>query len=149
MNEQTKQVDLLVIGAGPAGLAAAIAAKEDGIDNLLVLEREHQPGGILRQCIHNGFGLHRFGEELTGPEYAQRDIDRAREMGIAIQTDTTVLSVDGKTHTVTCVSAAKGVEVFRAKAIVLAMGCRERPAHDAAGGEGARLRGTHAVFFRP
>ena len=94
MNEFVKQVDLLIIGAGPAGLAAAIAAKEDGIDNLLVLEREHQPGGILRQCIHNGFGLHRFGEELTGPEYAQRDIDRAREMGIAIQTDTTVLSVD-------------------------------------------------------
>ena len=144
MNEQTKQVDLLVIGAGPAGLAAAIAAKEDGIDNLLVLEREHQPGGILRQCIHNGFGLHRFGEELTGPEYAQRDIDRAREMGIAIQTDTTVLSVDGKTHTVTCVSAAKGVEVFQAKAIVLAMGCRERP-RGALGTPGTRCAGIYSA----
>ena len=144
MNEQTKQVDLLIIGAGPAGLAAAIAAKEDGIDNLLVLEREHQPGGILRQCIHNGFGLHRFGEELTGPEYAQRDIDRAREMGIAIQTDTTVLSVDGKTHTVTCVSAAKGVEVFRAKAIVLAMGCRERP-RGALGTPGTRCAGIYSA----
>ena len=144
MNEQTKQVDLLVIGAGPAGLAAAIAAKEDGIDNLLVLEREHQPGGILRQCIHNGFGLHRFGEELTGPEYAQRDINRAREMGIAIQTDTTVLSVDGQTHTVTCVSAAKGVEVFRAKAIVLAMGCRERP-RGALGTPGTRCAGIYSA----
>ena len=144
MNEQTKQVDLLIIGAGPAGLAAAIAAKEDGIDNLLVLEREHQPGGILRQCIHNGFGLHRFGEELTGPEYAQRDIDRAREMGIAIQTDTTVLSVDGTTHTVTCVSAAKGVEVFQAKAIVLAMGCRERP-RGALGTPGTRCAGIYSA----
>ena len=75
-----KHVDLLVIGAGPAGLAAAIAAREDGIESLLVHEREHNPGGILRQCIHNGFGLHRFKEELTGPEYAQRDIDRAREI---------------------------------------------------------------------
>ena len=144
MNEQTKQVDLLIIGAGPAGLAAAIAAKEDGIDNLLVLEREHQPGGILRQCIHNGFGLHRFGEELTGPEYAQRDIDRAREMGIAIQTDTTVLSVDGTTHTVTCVSAAKGVEVFQAKAIVLAMGCRERT-RGALGTPGTRCAGIYSA----
>ena len=144
MNELVKQVDLLIIGAGPAGLAAAIAAKEDGIDNLLVLEREHQPGGILRQCIHNGFGLHRFGEELTGPEYSQRDIDRAREMGIAIQTDTTVLSVDGKTHTVTCVSAAKGVEVFQAKAIVLAMGCRERP-RGALGTPGTRCAGIYSA----
>ena len=84
-NEQTpglqREVDVLIIGAGPAGLAAAIAAREDGIESLLVLEREHNPGGILRQCIHNGFGLHRFKEELTGPEYAQRDIDRVKELG--------------------------------------------------------------------
>ena len=75
-----EHVDILIIGAGPAGLAAAIAAREDGIESLLVLEREASPGGILRQCIHNGFGLHRFKEELTGPEYAQRDIhsDRMR-----------------------------------------------------------------------
>lgn len=114
-------VDVLVIGAGPAGLAAAIAAREDGIDNLLVLEREHTPGGILRQCIHNGFGLHRFKEEFTGPEYAQKDIDRARELNINIQCDTTVLSVEAN-HRVTCVSAEHGVQIFEAGSIVLAMG---------------------------
>ena len=139
-----KFVDVLVVGAGPAGLAAAIAAKEDGIDNLLVIEREHNPGGILRQCIHNGFGLHRFKEELTGPEYAQRDIDKAAEMGIEIQTDTTVLSVDGENHLVTCVSAAKGVEVIEAKAIILAMGCRERP-RGALATPGTRCAGIYSA----
>ena len=113
-------VDILIIGAGPAGLAAAISAKENGIDSLLVLEREKDAGGILRQCIHNGFGLHRFKEELTGPEYAQRDIDKAAELGIEIECSTTVLSVSPD-HTVT------GLQVIHAKAIVLAMGCRERP----------------------
>ena len=119
-------VDILVIGAGPAGLAAAISAKENGIDSLLVLEREKDAGGILRQCIHNGFGLHRFKEELTGPEYAQRDIDKAAEMGIEIECSTTVLSVSPD-HTVTCVSSSRGLQIIHAKAIVLAMGCRERP----------------------
>ena len=75
-----RNIDILVIGAGPAGLAAAIAAREAGISSLLVIDREKEPGGILRQCIHNGFGLHRFKEELTGPEYAQKDIDRAAEL---------------------------------------------------------------------
>ena len=85
LRSQVQYVDVLVIGAGPAGMAAAIAAREAGVSNLLVLERENDMGGILRQCIHNGFGLHRFKEELTGPEYAQRDIDRVKEMGIEVR----------------------------------------------------------------
>ena len=79
MANERVQVDILVVGAGPAGLAAAISAREAGIERIVVLEREDFQGGILRQCIHNGFGLHRFKVELTGPEYAQRDIDRAAE----------------------------------------------------------------------
>lgn len=122
----TVNVDILIVGAGPAGLAAAIAAKEAGVDSLIVLEREDNAGGILRQCIHNGFGLHRFKEELTGPEYAQRDIDKAAEMGIDVRTGVTVLSVDGD-KTVTAISRQWGLQVFKAKAVVLAMGCRERP----------------------
>ena len=120
------QVDILIIGAGPAGLAAAIAAREDGIESILVLEREKEPGGILRQCIHNGFGLHRFEEELTGPEYALRDICRARELDIEIQCGTTVLSVSPD-RIVTCVSPKTGFRRIQAKAVILAMGCRERP----------------------
>ncbi len=138
-----QRVDVLVIGSGPAGLAAAIAAREDGVENLLVLEREHTSGGILRQCIHNGFGLHRFKEELTGPEYAQRDIDRARELNIPIQCDTTVLSVDRKRR-VTCVSAEHGLQTIEAGAIVLAMGCRERP-RGALGIPGTRCAGIYSA----
>ena len=138
-----QSVDVLVIGSGPAGLAAAIAAREDGVENLLVLEREHTSGGILRQCIHNGFGLHRFKEELTGPEYAQRDIDRARELNIPIQCDTTVLSVDGERR-VTCVSAERGLQTIEAGAIVLAMGCRERP-RGALGIPGTRCAGIYSA----
>ena len=120
------QVDILIVGAGPAGLAAAIAAKKAGVDSLIVLEREDNAGGILRQCIHNGFGLHRFKEELTGPEYAQRDIDTANEMEIDVRTGVTVLSVT-KDKAVTAISKKYGLQIFQAKAVVLAMGCRERP----------------------
>ncbi len=119
-------VDVLVVGAGPAGLAAAIAAKKAGIMNLVVLEREDAPGGILRQCIHTGFGLHRFHVELTGPEYAQRDISAARDLNIDIRTGVTVLNV-GKDKTVTAISRDRGLEIYAAKAVILAMGCRERP----------------------
>ena len=121
-----RYVDILVIGAGPAGLAAAIAARENGIRSLLVLEREKEPGGILRQCIHNGFGLHRFREELTGPEYANRDILHAQSLGIPIECSTTVLSVSSGLC-ITCVSSVKGFQTIHAKAVILAMGCRERP----------------------
>ena len=123
---KNREIDILIIGAGPAGLAAAIAARESGDASILVLERESQPGGILRQCIHNGFGLHRFHEELTGPEYAQRDIDRARQLNIEIQCSTTVLSVS-QDRVVNCVSVSEGFQTIKAKAVVLAMGCRERP----------------------
>ena len=119
-------VDLLVIGAGPAGLAAAVSAREHGIESILVLERENHPGGILRQCIHNGFGLHRFQEELTGPEYAKRDIDRARELDIRVECGCMVLSVS-ENLAVTCVSSEHGFRRIQAKAVILAMGCRERP----------------------
>ena len=121
-----EMVDVLVIGAGPAGMAAAIAAREAGTQRLLVLEREPEMGGILKQCIHNGFGLHRFKEELTGPEYAQRDIDRVRALGIDVRLGTTVLEVT-KDRVVTAISKEKGIRRFQAEAIVLAMGCRERP----------------------
>ena len=121
-----RHVDILVIGAGPAGLAAAIAARENGIDSILILERENEPGGILRQCIHNGFGLHRFKEELTGPEYARRDIERASELNIPVECSTMVLSVSPDLR-VTCISSSKGFQVIQAGAVILAMGCRERP----------------------
>ena len=116
----------MVVGGGPAGLAAAIAAYEAGEHDVLILERDTQLGGILNQCIHNGFGLHTFKEELTGPEYAQRFIDRADELGIERRLGTMVLDISSE-RVVTTVSAANGIDRIQAGAVVLAMGCRERP----------------------
>ena len=143
LKNRVEKVDVLIVGAGPAGMAAAIAAKEAGVDNLLVLEREANMGGILRQCIHNGFGLHRFKEELTGPEYAQRDIDKVKELGLEVRCGTTVLSID-ENRFVTAVSKEKGVQLFEAGALILAMGCRERP-RGALATPGTRCAGIYSA----
>lgn len=119
-----RKVDVVVIGGGPAGLAAALQAHQAGV-SVLVLERDKEPGGILQQCIHNGFGLHYFGEELTGPEYAGRFIDKVKESGIEVLTETMVLEFT-EDRRVYAVSAQLGLLEIEAEAIVLAMGCRER-----------------------
>ena len=120
------KADVVIIGAGPAGLAAAIAAKKNGAGRVLVLDRETRTGGILRQCIHSGFGLHSLGEELTGPEYATRYAKEAQEVGAEIWLDTMVLDITDKT--VTAINPERGMVVIEAGAVVLAMGCRERSA---------------------
>ena len=119
-------VNLVIIGGGPAGMSAAIAAYDKGIRDILILEREKNVGGILRQCIHNGFGLHRFKEELTGPEYAYRYELEVQRRNIPVKTETTVLEIT-KDKTVTAINSTDGVFTLKAKAIILAMGCRERP----------------------
>ncbi len=139
MLEQPIQTDLLIIGGGPAGMAAAIAAWDAGCRNLLILERDERLGGILPQCIHNGFGLHRFKEELTGPEYASRDVLAVQERQIPYQCGTMVLEVT-RGRLVTAVSPRHGLQQFQAGAIILAMGCRERP-RGALGIPGTRCSG--------
>ncbi len=138
---------LIVIGGGPAGLAAALKAKEEGLTDILILERDKELGGILNQCIHNGFGLHYFKEELTGPEYAGRFIAQLAGTGIEVKTDAMVLDVTAREDGVKVVSAVSGAEgcvALETRTVVLAMGCRERT-RGAIAIPGARCAGVYTA----
>ena len=117
--------ELVIIGGGPAGMSAAISAYESGIRDILILERDDNLGGILQQCIHNGFGLHKFKEELTGPEYAWKYEKRVRELGIEVKLNTMVIDISND-KVITATNSKEGIFTIQAKAVVLAMGCRER-----------------------
>ena len=117
--------DIVIVGGGPAGLAAAISAKKHGVERILVLERDKELGGILNQCIHNGFGLHTFKEELTGPEYAGRFINQLLEAKIEYKLNTMVLHIS-KDKIITAMNREEGILEIQAKAVILAMGCRVR-----------------------
>ncbi len=121
-----EQHDLIILGGGPAGMAAAYGAYQAGIKDILILERDDTLGGILNQCIHNGFGLHRFKEELTGPEYAARYEDFLADTSVEVRSRTMAIDLTAD-HVITAVSEEKGVQLLKGKAIILAMGCRERP----------------------